>query len=557
MSNKNQNELDFNESLELIKKNKIEDAEEILERLKNKRVFEVEVFTYLAVCKIKKEQKIKATELLNKALEISPDHEFANLNLGLILFEKKNYKEAISFFLKSFDKNNLNIITLYHLGLANMLLNNLEKAENYFNKIINLNKNDENTLLNLGILYRKKNELKKSLEIYERIIKINPNNLNALNNIGVLNYNLLNYDNAIKNFNKCIAINNNFLPPYNNIGRVYTDLKKFEQAKQSFEKSISLNKQDFVARFELSKIYLSLKEYERGFEYYEYRKYLDVDHRINFIKNKFKSKEWNGEELVQKKILILSEQGFGDIILFRRYLDVLFKNNEVIFLTNKRLNYIFQNSNFKIINDIEEIPEHDYYQYLLSLPGIYYKKYKSFCKNVNYIKGDYDNDKKWSSKLDNQKKIKIGLSWQGNKKFTGDLKRSIPLKKLEKIIMNNKFQIISLQKDFGLEQIKNNNYEKYINDYSHLLDIGEDAFKDTISILKNLDLLITIESSIAQLAGTLGIKTILLLSFNPYWIWYTEKEKKTFYESIDIYQQKIPGEWDSVIDDVLIKLNKL
>ena len=123
--------------------------------------------------------------------------------------------------------------------------------------------------------------------------------------------------------------------------------------------------------------------------------------------------------------------------------------------------------------------------------------------------------------------------------------------------MNNKFQIISLQKDFGLEQIKNNNYEKYINDYSHLLDIGEDAFKDTISILKNLDLLITIESSIAQLAGTLGIKTILLLSFNPYWIWYTEKEKKTFYESIDIYQQKIPGEWDSVIDDVLIKLNKL
>ena len=81
-------------------------------------------------------------------------------------------------------------------------------------------------------------------------------------------------------------------------------------------------------------------------------------------------------------------------------------------------------------------------------------------------------------------------------------------------------------------------------------------FKDTISILKNVDFLITIESSIAQLAGTMGIKTYLLLSYNPYWIWYSEQEKAKFYDTIKIYQQDKPGSWDNAINQLEKDINK-
>ena len=542
-------------AIDLIKKNKTNDAENILKELVDIKNVKPDVLTYLAICKIKSNKKNEAIDYLKNAISIDPNHEFANLNLGLIYFDIKNYKESFKFIINAYKKNNNNLIAIYHLGLINLILNNLEESEKFFLKIIEKNKNDENALLNLAILNDKRKNFEKSIEINKKIIEINPNNINANNNLGVLNHNNLKYDEAINYFKKCIKINDKFIPPYSNLGRVYSDLRRFEDAKNLFNKSIEINNNDYVSKFELSKIFLSTKEYYKGLEFYEYRKKITINKNINILKNNFNSIEWNGQKLDSKIILILAEQGFGDIILFKRYIDVLFKFDQVIFLCNKKLNYIFKESKFKIVNKIEDVGHHDFYQHLLTLPKIYFEKEKKFCKRINYLPNDHKNDLKWKLKLNKLKKIKIGLAWQGNKNFLGDTKRSIPLIKLDKIILNNNFDVISLQKDFGLEQI-NNNYKNKIYDFSSELDLNDDAFRDTISILKNVDFLITIESSIAQLAGTMGINTYLLLSYNPYWIWYSEQEKAKFYDTIKIYQQDKPGSWDNAINQLEKDLNK-
>ena len=254
--------------------------------------------------------------------------------------------------------------------------------------------------------------------------------------------------------------------------------------------------------------------------------------------------------LKKKKILIISEQGFGDTIQFSRYLEILNMSNEVFFLINKKLNFLFKNKNYKIINDLNSIKKHDYYQNLLSLPKIYFDKNRNFINNINFIKSSEEIDSKWEIKLKDYSKFKIGIFWQGNRNYNGDNQRSIPLKEFEKIINNRNVSVISLQKGYGSEQIRLNGYEEKIKDFSNIIDNDDDAYKDTISILKNLDLLITSDSSLVHLAGTMNINTWLLLCYNPDWRWYIDISKSTFYETIKIFQQNRPGNWKDVFEKV-------
>ena len=555
MDKNEENLRNFQISLDYIKENKISEAEKLLLKLKEIEKFKIDALVYLGVCKIKTDSKDAAIKLLNQAIDISSNHEFANLNLGLIYFDNKDFQNSIKYLNKAFEINNKNLVVIYHLGLINLLIKNLEEAEKYFNKVLELNDSDQNALLNLGIIYNQKKDNKRTYDIYNKILKINPNNLNALNNIGILNYNLLNYKEAISNFTKCININKTYIPAYNNLGRVNADLRNFDKAKEFFDKSILLNQNDFVSKFELSKIFFSLGDIENAFKFYENRKLIVNDKNVNYIKKNFKSIEWNGEELKNKKIIILSEQGFGDVIQFSRYINWLKNENEIYFLVNSKLNYLLRNLKVNLINSLNEIPNHDYYQSILTLPGIYYKSKKRVLDEVNYIKSDKFVEKKWSQKLDYLKKYKVGIFWQGNKNYTDDIKRSIPLIKFEKIIKNKNIDIISFQKGFGSEQIKKNQFESYIKDFSSEIDIDNDAFKDTVSILKNINLLITIDSAIAHVAGTLGIKTWLLLFHNPHWVWQLQNNDIIFYKSVEIIQQDKPGDWSNVFKKVEAKLD--
>ena len=270
------------------------------------------------------------------------------------------------------------------------------------------------------------------------------------------------------------------------------------------------------------------------------------------IKKKFNPTEWKGENLNNKKILIISEQGIGDNIQFFRYLFSLKENYkcEIIFYTDKNIQHIFKSSPFKIITNLKDIEKIDYFQNLLSLPGIFYKKNKFLQGPINYI--TVDNEKRiiWKNKLKKFTKPIIALNWQGNKDFLFDDERSIELIKFKNILKIKKFNFISLQKYFGAEQIKKYNLSNLIYDLSNEIDLNESAFEDTISILNNIKLLITTDTALAHLAGTMGIQTYLLLSYNPEWRWFIEIQKKCFYPEIKIIQQKEYGDWNNVFKEL-------
>ncbi len=557
--------LDLNEaiyelkkSIELIKKEKINDAENILLNITTHKEIKADIYLYLGICNIKKNKKNIAINYLKKSLRFNPEHEFSNLNLGLIYFENKQLELSLGFIKKTLRLNNNNILANYHLGLIYILLEEYEKAEKYFKKLIYINSFDQNALLNLGIIYNKLKRYQESIEILNKLIKINPRNIYAYNNLGTTYIEKSNYDKAIDCFNQCIKINPNYFPAYSNLGMTYSELKEFSKALKFFSKTIENNKNDYNSLFAIGKINLSIGNYVEGFNNYEYRKYINNPDTLKFINQKFKSKEWRGENINKKKILIISEQGFGDTIQFSRYLFPLIENNEVTFVINKKLNFLFRNLNINIINNIKLAPEHDYYQFLLTLPKLYYEKNKGFIKNNNFIRSDQNNDHKWAKRINNSKKIKVGIFWQGNKDYYGDNKRSIPLNEFEKIIKNNKLNVISLQKGYGEDQIKEHNLEDNILNLSSDLDNDKYAYKDSISVLKNLDLLITCDSSLVHLAGTMNVNTWVVLCYNHDWRWYIEKNNPTFYKSVKIFDQEFPGDWKSAFQKINVELeNKI
>ena len=159
-------------------------------------------------------------------------------------------------------------------------------------------------------------------------------------------------------------------------------------------------------------------------------------------------------------------------------------------------------------------------------------------------------------KLNNFKGPIISLSWQGDHRFIHDDMRSIPLTNFKNILNINNLNFISLQKGLGSEQIKLNGYEKIIKDFSNEIDIGNNAFEDTISILNKVNCVITSDTAIAHLAGVLDVKTYLLLSYNPEWRWYLELKHKCFYPNMNIIQQPKFGDWDSVFKELEFKLKE-
>ena len=199
---------------------------------------------------------------------------------------------------------------------------------------------------------------------------------------------------------------------------------------------------------------------------------------------------------------------------------------------------------------IKHFAEHNYYISLISLPYIFRRE--QIPETYKFLKPDKKNSLYWRSKLLTRKKIKIGLVWQGAKTHPKDYKRSIALEKFKPLLELQDIEFISLQKGFGREQIKSNKLEKIIIDFFE----GIESFQDTLSIINNLDLVITVDTAIAHIAATMNKKTWILLSFVPDFRWDLNKIKTNWYKSVRLFRQKKLNQWDQVILELKKALKK-
>ncbi len=495
----------------------------------------------------------EAEKLFKNIFKYKPDDVLINFFLGAAYFETKKYNLSQIRLKKVLSVDDNHRDANFLLGMMNYNENKFFDAKINLGKIYNLNTNDTNVATLFAKVLIKTRDYQKAINILQKEIEKKPNDFDLINNLGYAH--LLNgqINQSIKFLSKALELNSKSAYTYANLGTSYFLKNDLSESIKILKKGLEIFPENKLISIAFGISELSDCNFDAGFKLYEKRKNIK-DYELNFNKN---HKEWRGEDLAGKIIYIISEQGIGDIIQFSRYLISLKKKYSVkiIFAVNKNLKHLFNFEGIEVVAKENLNIKFDYFQYLLSLPGIFYKLEKKFEKNINFIKSNEIIMNKWTEKIKTIKGPKIGFNFQGDPNYILDSSRSIPLNIFKDIFLQDNLNFISLVKGHGEVELKKTILKKNVLNFSKEID-NNNSFEDTIAILKNLDLLITSDTAIAHLASTMEIKTWLLLNFSPDWRWHINMKLFKWYKNLRIFRQKSDLKWDKVIKEVRTELNK-
>ena len=479
---------------------------------------------------------------------------------AVVHHSKKNFSKAREIYEHLLKTNSVNINILQNYATLLAQTKEYKKADETFLKCLKIKPKDPLLLYNYGKLFHDQKIFDKAIELYKKSFSLDPKNDISLYNLGNIYVSQKKFEDAIKYFKEAIKINpSNFLA-FNNLGFSYKYNGKFELAAEFYKKAIQQNPNFVETHLNYSTILLTMENFQDGFEEYEWRKKSKIfQDYLNYSNLKIKTPIWNGEDLKNKTILIFAEQGIGDLFQFSRYLFQLREkfNCTVVLRLKHNLSHLFDQKKIKVISEKDSIPSHDYHNHLMSLPGIFYKKNKKFPKNRNFIQFDKKNFLKWENYFKSFKGVKVAINADSTLRTnaTGQLQRMIPIETFKTLTELKNINFFIIQRDFQKNNLNIINQFKNVN-YFETLDKTVNPFEDTIGIIKNMDLIITADTSIAHLSATLEKKTWIALPFICDWRWFLSQEKSIWYEHVNLYRQKINGNWDEVFCEIKNDLKK-
>lgn len=333
-------------------------------------------------------------------------------------------------------------------------------------------------------------------------------------------------------------------------------LKKHDQVSQAipyYLKSLDLKPDYADAHFGLSLAYLALGDFKKGWKEYEWRWAAYHEQPKTFHQP-----VWDGSEISGKRIFVYAEQGLGDTFQFMRYLKLLKDRGAyVIFQAQKPLKTLLTLCPYidVLITEDSEIPPFDTYCALMSLPYAFGTHLESVPADIPYVYARESLVNHWKECLACDNAIKIGICWQGNAFYTNQSIRravaakSLPVTTLAPLTQVPGVHFYSLQKMNGEEQLANLPQEFQVTTFNNI-DEEHGRFMDTAAIIKNLDLVITVDTSIAHCAAALGTPVWILLPKPADWRWMLERTDTPWYPNMRLFKQKDSGNWNHVIDDI-------
>ncbi|HXE52803.1 MAG TPA: tetratricopeptide repeat-containing glycosyltransferase family protein, partial [Tepidisphaeraceae bacterium] len=388
-------------------------------------------------------------------------------------------------------------------------------------------------------------------------IRLSPGTGHLYGNLGMVLAAAGRFDDAIAAFNQAIVLQPKLPEAHNNLGNALREQGRFEQAMSAYNKALSLRPNFPDARWNLGLLLLMQGDFERGWPLYEARRQV-----TNFrFQTNLRGPQWEGfdkltpggSDLTGRTILLQSEQGFGDTIQFVRYAPLLARRGaQVMLQTGPELRRLLtgQCSVGQIISPGEPLPRFDFSSPLMTLPRILGTTINSVPAEIPYLRPDPSLVESWRRRVsETGKRLKVGLTWAGRPTHPGDRARSIPSALLSPLNSIRDCQFFSLQKwkPAAVDQAP----LPMIDWTSELND-----FADTAALLENLDLVITVDTAVAHLAGAMSRRVWVLLPFVPDWRWMLNRADSPWYPTMQLFRQPTPGNWDSVINNVCQALRK-
>jgi len=504
----------------------------------------------------------KAKAFYEQILKFEPNHFDAIQLLGAIATQTKQWQVALELFSKASQINPFNVNVFCNKGIVLKELGFLDQALVSLSSAINLNVNHAESYMNRGLVFKRLNRLDDALKDLTRAIELRCDYAEAYSNYASALESIDKLDDAFVSYNKAIEINPKLYEAYCNRGNLLRIKRRFIEAQNDYDSAINLNTSTGNAYAYKSTLLLLTGDLSAGFELYEWR------FKAEFGFNRLRAllpdhSKWQGREsLVNKRILIYSEQGLGDTLQFCRYLKLVSNlGAHVIFMVQGPLINLLNNLDGvdEIRHENTGLPEFDFHCPLMSLPLAFKTTLDSIPNQIPYIKADIGKAAYWQKKLSNSTKLKVGLVWSGGFKIQAELwtmnnRRNLPLEHLN-VFKDLNIDFFSLQKGEPAESEfkalkQGGKIELNINDYGDELK----DFTDTAALIHNLDLVISVDTSTAHLAAAMGKPVWILSRYDGCWRWMLNKPDSPWYPSVKLYAQSIMGDWQSVCEKIRVDL---
>jgi ADP-heptose:LPS heptosyltransferase/Tfp pilus assembly protein PilF len=403
--------------------------------------------------------------------------------------------------------------------------------------------------------FHRLNKIQNALLAMTQAFELKPTNSDICGNVGLLFNELGDVNNAQFFFQKELALNPKSLRAHYQIANFLTNQLFFNKALFYWEKMVQIEPLNADVHANYALALLRISEFEKGWSEYRWVYHPNCTTKGKPIPPRLIKPEWQGESFQNKTIIILPEQGLGDFIQFVRYSELLKNLGATVWVAvSNPLIDLFKTVPWidRICGDGEQIrtEDYDFWSFFMALPHFLKTNLDSIPCNVPYLLAD---EKKsawweiWFEKQISKNHKRVGLVWAGNPTHSDDTNRSISFSQLAAFSGLENVTFVSLQlgekaqKEVaeGLEGVTILDASAFITDFS-----------DSAALLKNLDLLITVDSAPAHLAGALNFPVWVMIPAVPDWRWLLERDDSPWYPSMRLFRQSHIGDWTSVLADV-------
>lgn len=488
-------------------------------------------------------EQAAAFEYFQQALERDPGYGRALYGAAAALQKLGRPEEALDACDKApadFDAWFLRGNILYSLARA-------PEALAAFDKALALKPGDPGALCNRGETLRQLARFPEAAAMFDEVLAQNPRSVEALLGRGIIEFKNARTEAALLYFNTALEADPACATAYTGRGLALQERGRFGEALADFERSLTLNPGLVEGHSNLGALQLLLGDFERGWEGYEYRKLWGDQCKVDA---KAVWPVWNGNEpIAGKKLLVLDEAALGDIFLLARYFPVLAGlGAEVTFKCRPRMIELIKNvPGVRIVADVDPGERFDYQVHLFSLPRALKTRLDTVPARVPYIEADPALAAKWAARLGSHG-FKIGIAWQGNPDPKVDMARAAPLAAFAPLAAIPNVRLISLQKGFGTSQLADSGLKA--ETLGEDFDAGPHAFADTAAVMANLDLIVSVDTSVAHLAGAMGRPVFVALKHVPEWRWMLDRADSPWYPTMRLFRQRTKGDWAGVFADI-------
>ena len=492
----------------------------------------------------------------HKAISLKENYFEALFNLGDFYFQQERHAEAEQYLALAYtirpeyeEARNKYAISLHQRKKFNA-------AKQLFEEAVKAHPDSLQAHINLANAFRSLKQLSDAEQHFRLALAIKPDSVEALSNLSHLLSECGRYQEAEQLSGLALRSDPQHLGALNNRALALRGLNRLTEAEQCLRRLLENHPDSEDAKINLAYILFSLGKFEQAWPLHEAR-FHPKNSQAVFKQIPQLQQRWQGESLQGKNLLIWPEQGIGDQIQFIRYLDILksLGPKHIFVYCIKALEHCFSTfaaPDVSIISQTQDVPSHDLWVPLLSLPLLCQTTSSNVPAHVPYLQANPALTAQFQEQLKSCNRFKIGICWSGSSSYKYDHERSINLASFKALTALDQVQFFNLQPHSRLAFLQEFGEQAY--DLGHEIDADTAAFEETAALINNLDLIITCDTSVGHLAGALGKPVWLLLAHVADWRWMTMRDDSIWYPYTRLFRQDETRSWEPVFERLVSAL---